>query len=166
MIATPRLILRPLDAGDAPFMLALLNDADFIANIADRGVRDEAGAARYIAEGPAAMRAAHGHAMDAVVDRETGRPVGVCGLIRRDFLPAPDLGYAFLPEGRGRGFALEAGRAALADGRDRLGIGHVLAIVNPDNARSIVVLMKLGFLGTRMITLPDGKTVRLMAVDV
>ena len=48
---TPRLRLRELHDGDAPFLLELLNDPDFIANIADRGVRSEDDARAYLATG-------------------------------------------------------------------------------------------------------------------
>ncbi len=166
MIHTPRLILRPLVETDAPAVLALLNDPDFIARIADRRIRDEAAAARYIVEGPAACRRAHGHAMDAVVERESGAVVGMCGLLRRPFLAAPDLGYAFLPGGRGRGYAREAGRAALDDATARLGIGRVLATAAPENHRSIAVLDALGFRFVETFACPEGgRQVRLFAID-
>lgn len=161
MIETERLLLRPLEAGDAAYVIDLVNDPAFIANIGDRGIRDEAGAIEQIETWAAGGRPI-GAGNNVVIDRATGRRVGNCGLLKRDFLDAPDLGYAFLPEGRARGYALEACRAVLADARDRLGIRRVLAMVNPDNARSIVVLDRLGFVTAGDRVLPDGKRVLIM----
>ena len=90
-----------------------------------------------------------------MVRREDGARLGICGLIKRDTLPCEDIGYAFLPAWRGQGYAIEAARAAMADGRERLGIERVVAIVTPGNERSVRLLAKLG--------LSQGKRVRLGA---
>src|ERR1700741_2419628 len=45
--------------------------------------------------------------------KASGQPIGVCGLVRREFLPGPDLGFALLPEFVGRGYATEAAHAGL-----------------------------------------------------
>jgi [ribosomal protein S5]-alanine N-acetyltransferase len=98
-----RLILRELDDGDAAFMLELLNDADFLRNIGDRGVRTLADAQRYIADGPVASYRQHGFGMWAVESTDGKDCMGICGLIRRAGLDDVDIGYAFLPEWRGQG---------------------------------------------------------------
>lgn len=130
--------------GDAGFLVELLNDADFLRHIGDRGVRDEAGARRYLAEGPLASYAANGFGLWRVERREDGAVVGMCGLIRRESLPHPDLGYAYLPAFRGRGYALEAGAAVLRHGFEHFGLARILAIVTEANAGSVRVLEKLG----------------------
>jgi RimJ/RimL family protein N-acetyltransferase len=76
---------------------------------------------------------------------ESGRVLGIAGLFRRDTLPVPDLGFAFLPEARGRGFAAEAARAVLDWARASLGLRRVLALAAPDNAASLKLLARLGF---------------------
>ena len=45
---TPRLALRRLTGADSPFITRLLNDPAFLANIGDRGVRNDADALRYL----------------------------------------------------------------------------------------------------------------------
>jgi RimJ/RimL family protein N-acetyltransferase len=145
-VVTRRLELRPLADGDAAFIVELLNDADFLRFIGDRGVRSVEDARRYIETGPQASYAKHGHGLDLVTERGTGRRAGICGILRRETLDEPDLGFAFLPAFRGRGFALEAAEAALEDARDRLRLPRVLAIASPDNHRSIALLTKLGFI--------------------
>ena len=71
--------------------------------------------------------------------------IGMCGILRRETLPGPDLGYALLPEYTGAGLAEEATCAALEHARDVLHFPEMLAIVQPDNLASIKLLNKLGF---------------------
>lgn len=155
MIVTDRLILRELTCADAPFILALLSDADFHRYIGDRGVRTLADAEHYIQQGPAVSYAHHGHGLYLVARRSDGAKLGICGLIRRDSLPCEDIGYAFLPAWRGQGYAIEAAQAALRDGRERLGIARVIAIVTPGNARSLALLAKLGLVQSRLVKLSE-----------
>lgn len=142
---TARLLLRPFTPDDAGFIVELLNDADWLRYIGDRGVRTFDDARRYLQEGPIAHQARHGFALAAVALAATGMPIGMCGLIKRDTLPDADLGYAFLPAGRSQGFAREAGAAWLAHAFGALKLPRVLAIVKPDNAASIRTLQALGF---------------------
>jgi RimJ/RimL family protein N-acetyltransferase len=163
-LLTQRLRLRPLAEADATFILELLNDPDFIRQIADRGVRDLDSAREYLRKGPLASYAEHGHGLLMVETRAEAEPVGICGLVRRPGLEHPDLGYALLPAGRGHGYASEAGAAVLAHAREVLGVGQVLAIVNPDNLRSIAVLERLGFAARGTFSLPgDDKPLGLYA---
>lgn len=145
VLETDRLRLRHLSSADAPFMLELLNDPDFIRNIADRGVRTLEQAQQYILAGPAASYEQHGFGLDLVESKQTGLGVGLCGLLRRDCHPDVELGFAFLPAARGQHYAFEAGRAALDFGRHSLGLTRVVAMTAPDNMASIRVLEKLGF---------------------
>jgi RimJ/RimL family protein N-acetyltransferase len=102
-----------------------------------------------------------------VVEKATGAPVGICGLVRREGLPGVDVGFAFLPAAWGRGYATESARAAIALGRDAHGLEHVLAITSPDNDASIRVLERLGFSRERTLRMPgeDRETV-LFARDL
>jgi RimJ/RimL family protein N-acetyltransferase len=139
-LETPRLRLRALEPSDAPFVLVLLNTPGFLEHIGDKGVRSLEDAVRYLEEGPRASYARHSHGLMAVVHKERGEAIGMCGLLKRDHLEHADLGYAFLPEAWGQGFALEAAQAVLATAPDEL-----LALVSPRNAASIRLLEKLGF---------------------
>ncbi|MGL4931920.1 MAG: GNAT family N-acetyltransferase [Aeromonas sp.] len=155
MMTSSRLVLRELNVTDAPFILALLNDSDFYRYIGDRGVRTLEQAQEYIQQGPAVSYARHGHGLYLVAGKEDGTPLGICGLIKRDTLEQVDLGYAFLPQYRGQGYAIEAARIVLADGKSRLGIEQVVAIVTPGNARSIGLLAKLGLVRRRLVKLSE-----------
>lgn len=153
---TERLVLDELTVGrDEAFILKLLNEPGFLDNIGDRGVRDLAGAAGYIEKGPAASYAANGFGLWRVTEKATGEPVGLCGLVKRDGLDDPDVGYAFLETSWGRGYAEEGARATLAHGRKVLGIGRIVGITKPDNLGSQRVLIKIGLRAEGTVTLPD-----------
>ena len=156
VLTTARVIVRALTLEDAPFIVTLLNDPAFIRNIGDRGVRTETDAHEYLAAGPFASYARHGFGLCAVTLAGTGEPIGMCGLLQRDELPGPDLGFAFLPEFRARGYAFEAASAVKADAHARLGIPTLHAIANPDNDPSIRLLERLGFSRHGSIRLSGG----------
>jgi [ribosomal protein S5]-alanine N-acetyltransferase len=155
IITTPRLILRELNADDAAFILELLNEADFVRFIGDKGVRNLADAKDYIRNGPIHSYASNGFGLYAASLRD-GPPLGICGLVKRDGLDAPDLGFAFLARHRSKGYALEASEAVLERGRKVSKLPRILAITTPDNHRSIGLLEKAGFKFEGMITLNDG----------
>jgi len=146
MIATTeRLALRELVNTDAPFVCALMNDSSFIAHIGDRGVRTEIDAERYIERGPWTRYSTCGFGLWLVERRESGEPVGVCGLLQREILPSPDIGFAFRPQFWGNGYAFESASAVRSFAADVLQLSELLAIVSPANAPSIRLLEKLGF---------------------
>ena len=154
ILETERLALREATESDAAFMLALLNSPGFIENIGDRGVRTEAEAAGYLRERVLASYREHGFGMWVVVERATSDLIGLAGLVKRDGLETPDVGYAFLPVAWGQGYAQEAAAGVLQHARERLGLGRLAAITSPENHASMAVLRKVGFAFQRMIRLP------------
>jgi len=166
VLETDRLILRWLMAADAPFVLELLNDPDWIRYIGDRGVRTVEDARGYIRRGPAASYERFGFGLYLVELKGAGTPIGICGPIRRESLVDVDLGFAFLHGFRGKGYAFEAASAALDHARRVLGIPRIVAVTTPDNHRSIELLLRLGFRFERMARLaPDDIELLLYAHD-
>ncbi|WP_166744486.1 GNAT family N-acetyltransferase [Xanthomonas cannabis] len=168
VIETPRLRLRLLDPErDADAMLALVNDPGFIAGINDRGIRTREQARAHLCEWAQAHHARYGFAHWAVETREDGAFIGTLGLLCRDPLPVPHLGFALLPAHRGKGYVTEAGRAVLEHARDVLGLMQLCAIVSPDNAASIRALEALGLQreGLRVLS-PDTPAVLYYAIDL
>ena len=166
VLETERLTLSEAEESDAPFVLALVNDPDWLAFIGDRGVRDEAGAARFVRERLRAMYAARGFGLWLVRRREDGAPAGLCGLIKRDGLDDVDLGFAFLPAFRGRGYAREAAAACVAHARAAFGLRRLAAITSKGNVRSIALLERLGFRPAGAARLPgDGEELNLFLRD-
>lgn len=153
LLETSRLLLRPLTRDDAEFILALVNEPDWLRFIGDRQVHSLDDARKYLNRGPleAYARLGFGHA--AVVRRSDGVVLGICGLIKRETLDDVDLGFAFLEKHRGQGYAREAAAAVLADAWHRLRLQRIVAIASPGNAASAGLLARLGFQFERRIRL-------------
>ena len=154
-LETDRLQLRRLSIDDAEFILRLLNEPSFIQNIGDRGVRTMEDARAYIIKGPLASYDKFGFGLWLVELKESGLPIGISGLLKREMFEDVDIGYALLPEYWSRGYALESASAVMSYARAKLGSTRVLAVVNPDNQSSIRLLEKLGFQYDRMVRLSD-----------
>jgi len=164
ILRTARLQLRELAPRDAPFILVLLNEPSFIQNIGDRGVRSLADAHDYLVNGPIASYTRHGFGLYLVELAATEEPIGICGILQREALPDPDLGFAFLPAYWGQGFAFEAAAAVRGYARSELGVGRLLAITSPRNDASIRLLERLGFRFERMTRLEnDGTELKVFA---
>ncbi|MEL6367680.1 MAG: GNAT family N-acetyltransferase [Pseudomonadota bacterium] len=137
------LMLRKLTLADAPFIVRLLNEPSWLQYIGDRKVRTKADAETYLKDGPLAMYEEHGFGLYLVeYDRQ---PAGLCGLLKRETLPLPDLGFALLPEFAGRGLAYKASVIVLKSASEQFELESVCAITRPDNRRSISLLERLGF---------------------
>lgn len=143
-LETERLLLRPFTTDDAPFVLTLLNEPSFLRFIGDKKVRNLEDARQYLLTGPIATYERHGFGLLLVELKDSKIPAGMCGLLKREDLPDPDIGFAFIPDYWGKGFALEAATAVMNDARERLKLTKILAIVSPDNDSSIKLLERLG----------------------
>ena len=159
---TERLSLRQFTVDDAQFILTLLNEPSFIRYIGDKQVRNLEDARQYILNGPVASYERHGFGLCLVELRESQTPIGMCGLLKREELPDPDIGFAFLPDFWNKGFAFEAAAAVLQDARTRLRLERIQAITSLDNEASIKLLERLGFEFERVIKLSaDREQVKL-----
>ncbi|MBA3769757.1 MAG: GNAT family N-acetyltransferase [Blastocatellia bacterium] len=159
-IVTQRLTLREVTHDDAAFILKLLNTPKFIKYIGDRGVRSIEDAVRYIDERYLASYRDNGYGLYGVVENASGVLVGACGFVRRDALPAPDIGFSFLPEFERKGYGFESATAVMKYGREVLGFDEVLAITSLDNDASAKLLTKLGFTFDKIIDL-NGEPLKL-----
>jgi [ribosomal protein S5]-alanine N-acetyltransferase len=152
VLETERLVLREVIDADAPFLLELLNSRGFIENIADRGIRTLDQARTWIRERVLDSYEAHGFGMWIV--EAAGESVGIAGLLKREGLDHPDIGYAFLEHAWGKGYAQEIAAAVLDYARGPLRIGTVVAITGPENHASMAVLKKIGLTFQGMIRVP------------
>ncbi len=162
LIQTDRLELRELNFDDAEFIVALLNEDGFIRYIGDKGVRDIAAARDYLAQGPMESYTRNAFGLYAVCLRQglghqmkDGAPIGICGLVKREGLSEPDLGFAFLSRFWSKGYALESAAAVLSHAREVLGLHRIVAITAPNNTQSIALLHKTGFKFERKVRLVD-----------
>lgn len=151
---TQRLRLRYITPEDAAFMLALLNEPDFVRNIGDRKIRTLEDARRYILDGTVTGYEKVGFGLYLVELKDTGTPIGVCGLLKREYLEDVDVGLALSARFHKNGYGYEATEAVLTYGREKLGINRIVAITAPDNQDSIKLLVRLGLRFERMIQVP------------
>jgi RimJ/RimL family protein N-acetyltransferase len=166
VLETQRLSLRELTADDAQFILKLLNEPSFLRYIGDKQVRNLEDARQYILNGPVASYERNGFGLYLVELKESYTPIGMCGFLKREELPDPDIGFAFMPEFWNKGFAFEAAAALLKDGRERLRLQRVLAITSLDNDPSIKLLQRLGLRFERVVQLSaNSEQVSLFTTD-
>ena len=144
VLETPRLVLRWFDDADAPTLVELMNDPDWLRFIGDRGVRTNEDARRYIADKILAPCWEQGFGLWAIQRKSDGALAGMCGLVKRPWLDDIDVGYALFPRHRGAGLAREATDACVRYGAEVLGLPRVLAITSPENERSIALLHAIG----------------------
>lgn len=154
-LETNRLGLRQLTLDDAAFVLALVNEPGWLRFIGDRGVHTPEDARRYLENGPFAAYARSGYGHYLVERKADGAALGICGIVKREALEEPDLGFAFFERHWGQGYAEEASVAVLAHARGELGLLRVCAITAPDNVSSIRLLGKLGFRFERVTRLVE-----------
>ena len=173
-------MLREMDsATDAEFIFELLNTPKFIKYIGNRGVRSVEQAREFIESRYRQSYREHGFGLYTVELRifsddlkntlhaarvsasDAPTQIGICGFVKRDTLPEPDIGFAFLPEYEGQGYGFESAKAVLEYGREALGFSRVLAITSQDNEVSGKLLEKLGFVFDRMFATPDGEELKL-----
>ena len=167
ILETARLILRQFSLDDDDFILELLNEPSFIQNIGDRGVRTLEDARSYIKRVPIASYEQNGFGLYIVEPKESGEPIGMCGLIKRAELEDVDIGYAFLPKYWSRGYAVESALAVKEYAREVIGLKRLVAITDPENQGSIRVLEKIGLKFEKMVRLSeDDIELKLLAAEI
>jgi RimJ/RimL family protein N-acetyltransferase len=164
ILETNRLILREVSADDAEFMLDLLNQPSFIKYIGDRNVRTIAESKEFIESRYIKSYRDNSFGLYAVELKNSGAVVGICGFVKRDTLPDPDIGFAFLPQFCGQGFAVESAEGSMKYGEEILGFTKVLAITTPDNESSGKLLLKIGFKFAELVKMPhDDEELKLFS---
>ncbi len=141
VIQTEKLNLTGIKLSDAEFMLELVNSEGWLKFIGDRNVHTLNEAENYIAKIIEKENTNYW-----VVRLESARqPMGVVTLMKRDYLTYFDIGFAFLPEFKKRGYAFEATSKALILVLDLIPDKTVCAISDVQNLKSNCLLQKLDF---------------------
>jgi RimJ/RimL family protein N-acetyltransferase len=151
VLQTARLTVRHFERADAAFILELLNEPSWLQYIGDKDIRTLEDAERYIQDVLLAMYARLGFGLYLVEVTESGEPLGMCGLVKREKLADVDLGFAFLSRFWGHGYAYESAAAVVSHAKTRLGLDRLVAITLPTNQAAGKLLRKLGFGFERMI---------------
>jgi len=159
---TERLILRPTVQEDAAFLLELLNSPKWLQYIGDRNVRTIEAAAEYVEKKITPQFERLGYTNYTVIRKSDGEKLGTCGLYDRDGLEGVDIGFAFLPQHEGQGYAFEAALRVKALAFEVFKINHLCAITTQDNFSSQKLLEKLGFRFTKLINIPNDEVTLML----
>ncbi|HEX5667624.1 MAG TPA: GNAT family N-acetyltransferase [Chitinophagaceae bacterium] len=154
ILQTERLRIRQFSLDDALFMMNLTNTEDWLKNIGDRNTNSEDLAKQYLENGNIKSYRERGYGGYLVELKESGEPVGMCGLFKRDVFDHPDIGFAFLPEHYGKGYGFEAASAVLKYALEELRLPKVLGITLPSNTGSVRLLEKIGLRCTGKVRMP------------
>ena len=153
MIETARLLLRPFTPSDLEAYAAIWAKPEvvrYLPNERDTTKAKDTAASFLGAWGEEAWR--QGYWPWAVIERSSQRLIGHAGLRFSPSLDSPELVYMLDVGAWGRGYACEAALAACAFARDTLKVDGVAAVALSDNAGSISVLQKAGFMFQSEIT--------------
>jgi RimJ/RimL family protein N-acetyltransferase len=142
LIETERLELRRLRSGDEDDLVDLYADPEVRRFISTAAQFDRAEAATRVAAADDDW--ATGRRTLMVYERASGRFLGRIAIIDWAQFGETEVGWVFGPQGRGKGYATEAARAAQEWAFKHLGIPYVIALIRPDNAASIAVAERLG----------------------
>ena len=159
-LETERLQIRLPSTNDSAFFYKLMNSELWLKHIGDRGINSAEKAIEYI-ESLLSKYQSIGYSLYVLTKNEI--PIGVCGLLKREYLDHPDLGFALLPDFMGYGYIQEASIHLLNHAFHNLQFDTILAITSPDNTSSQSTLESLGFISKGMIETPEQGEVLLYA---
>ncbi|OCA74864.1 GNAT family N-acetyltransferase [Chryseobacterium arthrosphaerae] len=159
-IETKRLILRELEDADFEQMFLMDSDPEVMKYIGVPPLTD-------INESKEVIRMIrkqyeeNGVGRLAVVEKETGLVIGWSGLklLTKEvngYQNVLELGYRFIPESWGKGYAMESGVASLEYGFNELNAEAIYAYAHSEHDASNHILRKLGFQKTSEFEEPDG----------
>lgn len=143
---TPRLHLRPTSEADAPFIIELFNTPKWILYVGDRNVHTEAEAQAYVRNRMQPQLERLGYGNYTVFLKENDEPIGTCGLYDRSGLEGVDIGFAFLPQYEGKGYAFESCQCLMNAAKDKFGIRELKGITLEENHASRRLMEKLGMI--------------------
>ena len=137
---TERLALLPLMVDDASFIFQLVNTQGWIQFIGDRNILNVDLSKIYIQQLLDNVNINYW----VVHLKKEKIPVGVVTMIKKDYLPFHDIGFAFLEKYQGKGYAFEATERIISYAMNELKMENIAAVTNLENIRSIQLLEKLG----------------------
>ncbi|MEO6540807.1 MAG: GNAT family N-acetyltransferase [Ferruginibacter sp.] len=161
ILETQRLTLREFVTADTDFIIALVNSPGWLQFIGDRNIKTTVQAKAYLEDGPIKSYRDNGFGLAMVETKEHKEPIGMCGIIKRDSLDNPDIGFAFLPGFTGKGYAFEIADATLDYASKQLKLPVIYAITVANNVLSIKLLEKIGLKFIKMIRSPENEELLL-----
>jgi RimJ/RimL family protein N-acetyltransferase len=163
-IETARLLIRPLEIGDAAPLAAIWSDPLVTVHLG--GPRDAATVRRQL-EDEVRASVVRPYTLWPVVEKATGQVIADCGLIEKDVdgRREIELVYVLAASAWRRGFATEAAAAIRDYALQTLRLRRLIALIDPENVASARVAEKVGMRLERETQRPGGKRMRVYAVE-
>jgi len=152
---TERLLLKPTSEADAAFIFELFNTPNWLKYIGNRNVLSIENAREYIKFKMLPQLERLGFGNYTVIRKSDHVSMGICGLYDREGLDGLDIGFAFLPEYGGNGYAFEAANKLKQVAFTVFGMTEIVAITTQDNTASQKLLEKLGLTHTGTTKIPN-----------
>ena len=143
ILETPRLILRQFTQADAPLILQLNSNAEIVKYLHEP-ILKTAAAAQNILTNIILPQYKNNFGRWAVHTKSGKEFIGWCGLKHRPELDEIDLGYRFMQQFWGKGYATEAAQHTLLYGLSNLGLDIIIGRAHIENTASLKVLEKIG----------------------
>lgn len=157
ILHTKHLSLREFNVNDSLFIIELVNSEGWLKYIGDRNIKTEEQAKNHLINGALKGYREHGYGLYLVEITKDKTPIGMCGIMKRENLENPDIGFAFLPEYIGKGYAYEIASATINYAKEKLNISTVCAITVAYNEKSIKLLERIGLNYIKTIKMADDK---------
>ena len=142
-LETDRLFIRPWTPADRPAFTGLTEDPEVMRYVHGGQPYAEDEVDEWFTR-QARQLAEHDVCMGALIEKATGRLVGIAGTQPLGTTGNFEIGWWLARDVWGRGYATEAGGAAMRHVLETLGHRRVVAIIDPDNEPSKRVVGRLG----------------------
>ena len=163
ILETERLILREFNTTDAEFILLLLNTPTWLKFIGYKNVHSIEDGEHYLINGPIKSYRENGFGLWLVLLKDSNKPIGMCGLVKRDYLQDVDIGFALMPDYEGLRYGFEMANATIVHSRKNLMINSIVAITDANKSSSIKLLNKLGLHYDKRVASSEGDEVLLFS---
>lgn len=164
VIETDRLLIRRFSLDDAEAYWPLVSNPDVLRYTGEQAVASIAAVRDLLESRPLRDYQLYGYGRMACIDKHSGRLIGFSGLKYLDDMDETDVGYRFVPEAWGKGYATESAAAIMARQAAEFGLRRIIGLVEPANAGSVGVLKKLGLTFERRLADPVHGDLDLYAV--
>jgi RimJ/RimL family protein N-acetyltransferase len=142
-LETERLRIRPWTPEDRPAFAALTHDPEVMRHVHAGLPYTEAELDEWFTR-QARHLAQHDVCMGALIEKSTNRVIGLAGTQPLGTTGYYEIGWWLASDVWRRGYATEAGGAAMRHVLETLGYKRVVAIIHPGNEPSIRVATRLG----------------------
>jgi ribosomal-protein-alanine N-acetyltransferase len=143
LLETERLIIREHVLSDAPFFFELNSNYNVVKYTGDVSF-NTIGRSRKNSSVRHEQYKENGYGRWLVAEKETGNPIGWCGLKFHTDTKETDIGYRLLESAWGKGYATESAKACIDYGFKHFNLNRIIGDAMKENTASINVFKKLG----------------------